>query len=358
MRIVIIGANGNVGREVSLRLAASPDIDLVPVCRTRSGSAFLRYRGVRCLHADPSDPAIAARILDGADVVANFALPAGDPARARVATRSLSQSLLDNAPADARQVYFSTLAVHGGYDRPDGRPIISQYGRSKKAAEAHFLYRAKKLGRSAFVVRLGHVTGELQPMSGVIQAAIADGSPLEVDGSQPANLVHVVMIAELLYQLGCYICPPPGQYDLVNSPNWSWREAYAFEAGEIGLDSGKLSFVPPARPAPGTGGRNIVKSMIRTIIGSKTGSARAIQLLEKLPPRFEEKARAIYLRQLVRSSIQRDTPACPAQPAFFWPELGQDMVPGMDSTLSLLAKWPMLDKAESWPADLSTEEAR
>ncbi len=353
MRIVIIGANGNVGREVSLRLAACPGVDLVPVCRTRGGSAFLRYKGVRCLHANASDPAAAARLLEGADVVANFALPAGDPARARAATRALSQSLLDNAPPQARQVYFSTLAVHGGYDRPGGRPVVSQYGRSKKAAEAHFLRRANRLRRSAFVVRLGHVTGELQPMSAMIREAVAGSAPVEVDGSRPANLVHIVMITELLHRLGRDAGPPPGRYDLLNSPNWNWREAYRYEAGKLGLDAEKLVFLPPPPSAGQTGGgRAIARSLVRAVIGSKSGSARAIRLLEKLPPRFEEKARALYLRQLVRSHIQRDAPGRPAQPAFFWPELGHDMVPGMDSTRVLLAKWPMPDTAESWPADL------
>jgi nucleoside-diphosphate-sugar epimerase len=355
MRIVLIGANGNVGKEVVLRLASASEVEVVPVCRTRGGSAFLRYRGVRCLHADISDPAVARKVFAGADVIANLALPTGDPARARIATRNLSDSVLEAAPDHARLVYFSTLAVHGGYAYAGARPIVSHYGREKKAAEAHFLSRARKLGRQGWAVRLGHVTGDLQPMSLGIRHALSESQRVAVEGMRPANLVHTVMIAELLHMLGRSEGPATGLYDLVNNPNWSWREAYTFEAEQIGLDGSTLSFLPTDTQPTRRRRRSITKLLIDMARNSPTINAFAMRLLEKCPPRVEERARAIYLRQLVSSSLRPDPNASATQPAFFWPELGLERVPGINLTRDLLLKWTMLDQANAWPPDLDAE---
>src|SRR5208282_5324068 len=73
-RVAILGANGQVGTEVSLRLRDVEGIEVVPVARNASGSAFLRLNGMECRHGRVSDPAEARNLIGDCDVVVNFAV--------------------------------------------------------------------------------------------------------------------------------------------------------------------------------------------------------------------------------------------------------------------------------------------
>ena len=73
-RVAILGANGQVGIEVSLRLRAVEGIEVVPIARNVSGSAFLRSNGMECRHGRISDFAVARSLIGDCDVVVNLAL--------------------------------------------------------------------------------------------------------------------------------------------------------------------------------------------------------------------------------------------------------------------------------------------
>lgn len=350
MRIVLIGANGNVGTETAMRLAARHDVDFAPIIRTRSGSQYLRYKGVACIHGDVADPVQGEKLLADADVVASLALPAGDPAHARAANRQIIDAFTRFAPQKAALVFFSTLATHGEYDLASGRFEVRQYGRSKKDAERHFLKRARDLGKLGYAIRLGHVLGDDQPLSHLLQAEIATGLVTLVDPERASNVVHTAMIAELLRRLGEGHRPPSGVYDLVNNPNWTWREVIGFEAS-----------LTPDRPKPGiraVGQKTrrkpqFIRSMIAAALRNGFVVRNAPRVLELLPPRFEETARVHYLRQLVARSVAGRENSTTLNPAFYWPALGQNMFPGLDETATLLPAWPMLQDASAWPPDLS-----
>lgn len=352
MRIVLIGANGSVGTEVALRLAARPDIDLVPVSRTRGGSVVLRHKGVRCLHADVSDHAVAKAAFAGADLVASLALPQGDPARARDDNRRLLDSIVGAAPGNAALVFFSTLAVEGEYSVETQRFAPTQYGRSKKWAEAHLLAQAGRHGRRAWVIRLGHVAGALQPLSRMLQEQAARGTVQVIEGERPSNVVHTVMLAELLASLAGGAGAGPGRYDLVNSPNWTWRQVYEHEAQCAGMAAGALDIASiGAAPEPRRVG-GTARRLVGTATRSKLVARTAPRVLAHLPRRFEEKVRVTYMRQLVQRSIAGRKAGPPLNPALYWPPLGRSMFPGMAPTTELLGRWPLLEGAPSWPADL------
>src|SRR5262249_741297 len=74
MRIAVLGANGQVGAELCLLLSRQENVEVVPVCRTPMGSAFLRFHGLACRHGQPANPLEAHRLLGDCDVIANLAL--------------------------------------------------------------------------------------------------------------------------------------------------------------------------------------------------------------------------------------------------------------------------------------------
>ncbi|MBT9386796.1 NAD-dependent epimerase/dehydratase family protein [Pseudooceanicola sp. CBS1P-1] len=119
MKVVVIGAGGFVGRQVAEILGQRPGIDrLLLVDRV---APKRRGPGIEALQGDISDPAIRARICEGADAVICLAAILGGAAEAdyalarRVnldATLDLAEALRDANPA-TRFVFASTIAAYG-----------------------------------------------------------------------------------------------------------------------------------------------------------------------------------------------------------------------------------------------------
>ena len=116
MRIVLLGGNGQVAAEVALRLS-SANLDVVSAVRTFAGSVFLRLNGAKVVHGDVAKPDEATKILEGAGVIANFALALGTPREALERNRRIiEQSFACFAACFNSSSFFSTLSVHGQYD--------------------------------------------------------------------------------------------------------------------------------------------------------------------------------------------------------------------------------------------------
>ena len=113
MKIAILGANGQVGAELCLILARQPGVEIVPICRSRMGSAFLRFKGLRCRHGQPSEPHSARQLYGDCDVILNLALvPEGNDARAaRRLHRLLISNVAECTKPGAIHIYFSTMSV-------------------------------------------------------------------------------------------------------------------------------------------------------------------------------------------------------------------------------------------------------
>src|SRR5262249_62355175 len=82
-RIAVLGANGQVGAELCLLLARIPGVDVVPICRNRSGSAFLRWKGIHCRHGRAAVAEDARSLFADCDVIVNSALASGTPVEMR-----------------------------------------------------------------------------------------------------------------------------------------------------------------------------------------------------------------------------------------------------------------------------------
>src|ERR1700685_4774180 len=112
-RVAILGANGQVGTEVSLRLRDVEGLEVVPIARNVSGSAFLRRNGMECRHGRISDPAEARSLIGDCDVVVNFALSnTAIPRIDRQTNRQIVRSTVAAAKPGAPIVFASTIMVY------------------------------------------------------------------------------------------------------------------------------------------------------------------------------------------------------------------------------------------------------
>ncbi|MEY2926011.1 MAG: hypothetical protein RL367_488 [Pseudomonadota bacterium] len=289
MRIVVLGANGQVGAEVCEILARAPDIDLVPVSRTRNGSAYLRSRGVAVWHGDPVKAAQASAMFAGADLIANFALAGGVGKVARLANEEIIAATLQFSPAKAKHIFFSTLAVHGVWDEEGGQ-TGNQYGDLKRSNEAFFAKQLERNQRAGWTLRLGHVCGSEQGLSHALRKEIQRGPVFLPDPERASNTIYTQTICDAIIAIAKGQTSPPGRFDLVNAPQWSWRQVYQYEAGIIG----STVQIESAPRQPVTHRRSI-KALAFALITRLGVRAKLERALPMLPAQFAEQIRADFM---------------------------------------------------------------
>jgi nucleoside-diphosphate-sugar epimerase len=233
--IAVIGANGQVGTEVSLYLNQWDDVRVIAICRTEAAAAFLKLCGIQCRYGSVGDSS-QFDLLAGCDVIADFSLARGQPSEVREATRSSLNRVFAYAPTNATIVYISTTAAYGtGPKAPDYREYLfatTAYGTIKRFGERLAGQLGNKTQRPTFILRLGQVNGDLQaPTQDLIQG-LKPGTVHVPDGQSDA--VFTFSIAEALVKIAGG-AERPGRYTLVSSPEWSWEELYRYYSDSLGI---------------------------------------------------------------------------------------------------------------------------
>jgi nucleoside-diphosphate-sugar epimerase len=247
--IAVIGANGQVGTEVSLYLNQWEGVRVVAICRTETAAAFLKLCGVECRYGSVGDSS-QYDLLAGCDVVADFSLPRGQPSEVRETTRSNLNRVFAYAPANAALVYISTTAAYGtGPQAPDYRAYLlatTAYGIIKRVGERLADRLGRKTRRPTFSLRLGQVNGDLQGATQALIQGLKPGTVHVPDGQSDA--VFAFSIAEALVKIAGGL-ERPGLYTLVSSPEWSWEELYRYysDASGIPVEIVKVPYPPYGR---------------------------------------------------------------------------------------------------------------
>jgi nucleoside-diphosphate-sugar epimerase len=351
MRIAILGANGQVASEVTAMLAGVEGIDVRPISRSRGGSAFLRRQGIAVLHGDVSDRARATEMLAGADVVANFALASGSPVEALTRNSTIIRRSFEASSPKAVVVFFSTLSVHGQYDAT-GKRFDTFYGDMKIKNEKLVAMLAKRMGRKAYILRLGQVAGDWQGISQQIRHGVQAGRVACPDPDRASNVTFTNMIAEALLVVGRGNAGRPGLYDLVNQPQWSWRQVCQYEADKLGLPL-NLEVLPTGARA-----RRSVKHVTLGMIQALGLRERVLRAAAVLPADLSGRLRADFFASRARSEIAGlNPPRGPSLLAMAWPAISVRNPPGLRDTIELIDKnaFPIAASyGPAWPSDLSS----
>jgi nucleoside-diphosphate-sugar epimerase len=353
MRIAIVGAGGQVGAEVVLMLANAGGLELRPIVRTRAGSAFLRYRGVPVLHAGITDKASAQRCLAGCTLVVNFALAGGTPSESRRVNEAIIRATFEYSDPSATVLFLSTLAVHGTFDGR-GRAHRTAYGDLKLNNERLVQSLAQRRQQAAYILRLGHVAGVYQGLTQLCRTEIMSPPIVMPDADRASNVVHTATIADAILAISNAKSGPPGLYDLVNVPQWTWREVYEREASELGAKL-PLDIHRSVRNPAGTRWRRLVRGIVGRGKGKNARDALS-RMMHLLPTSLEKRVRAEYYVDRARSEIAALTrPSEPRNSATLWPELNVQTLPGLRLTKEILDTdtFSTVDHGRiRWPADL------
>ena len=332
MRIAVLGANGQVGSEVCLLLGRLPGVEVVPICRNPSGSAFLRWHGLPCRHGLVTDRRQAHDLLSDCAVVANFALAVGRPRESRTLNRLLVEHAAAESAPGAKVVYFSTLSVHARFQPAGAAGGRSAYGREKLRCERDARRAGRRSGKPTWILRLGHVCGELQDVREELRRLVTSGPVVVPRGGEGrANVTHTVTIVDALLRLA-EGGERPGTYDLVSVPAWSWREVLAYEAEAAGVplrlqDGGTIPEASFAGAIRGWLARQLAAPRTREI---------GLSLIAHLPESFNLRMQAQHFRRRAAAEIAARGARPPSHAAFTFPDMEVKTLASLTPTRQLL----------------------
>lgn len=340
-RIAIVGANGQVGAELCLRLREAEGIEIVPVVRNASGSAFLRLNGMLCRHGRIVDPADARSLIGDCDVVVNLvvsttAIPRVD----RDVNRGVVRGILTGAKPGAIIVFASTIMVYAPAMKvwfPD------TYGLEKLIAEKMLSWSCRKSNHPLFVFRFGHVLGDLQNITRKICGEIRDGNvALPHQGRIASNSVFTATIAEAIVQAARGSISA-GTYDVITSPQWTWLEVYEYYASQLGTPLHLVDAADIHEPKlrSGSGGGMLGRSL-RYLKNNSFFRERLTFLLAFLSAEQNCRIYLRYLQTRARSEIEalrqsHKVESCAPD----WRELKVHPIAELPDPATLMARYPL-----------------
>jgi nucleoside-diphosphate-sugar epimerase len=336
-RVVVIGANGQVGAEVCLLMAQTRRVDVIPVTRNRQGSAYLRWMGLPCRHGDIGDESAAPGLVGDADLVLNFALSGAPPAIARKANACIIEHCARFTPTHARLIYYSTQNVYGSANPASLYRWRGHYATEKLACEHDAISAGLRHDRVTWIFRLGHVCGELQGLTARIRDLVNAGPVYLADGGDVAsNCVHAPVIVDTALET-LQSNESAGIYDLVNMPQWPWRAIYQHEAKVLGvpLEIGSVSRRHRPRPT------KILRDLFAGItsgISREAVSEIGRRSLAYLPSEMAARIHAEYLRRRAAREIASMTYRAASHDASDWLPVPGLYPSFMRSTEELLAR--------------------
>jgi nucleoside-diphosphate-sugar epimerase len=357
-RIAVLGANGQVGSELCLILARQPSINVVPVCRTRMGSAYLRSMGLAVRHGEVADPTVAPGLIGDCDLIANLALvnPLRSPALAKVTNMAILKNVAQFAPVGSRHVYFSTMSVYGDIEVGQKLVLRNAYAVDKRRNESIVSNFSRHYDRPVWIMRLGHVTGELQPITRELRLLVTGGEMAIPDIQRPSNITHVITIAEALIKISRGEVDA-GTYDLMNVPQWTWGEVLEYEASlcKVSLNLHLIKNSSP--PLAGRLGSTFSSSV--SIISNHTILRRlATRFIGCLPDTIYHRIKAKYAIASARRELQKlKEQSGVIHPAMRRVPVGQNFINNLTPTRELLGRsgwsFPLSGLGPPWPTDLA-----
>jgi nucleoside-diphosphate-sugar epimerase len=288
--------------------------------------------------------------------VVHVALAGGTPRQIYQAERALIENAVTHSPPGAIIIYFSTQSVYR--DPRPGRLLRwrSAYGQIKLASEQLVQRLCRREHKPCYVLRLGHVCGELQNITALLRQRVRDGQVYLPPAETISNTVYTATVADAVLKIMAGQ-ESPGVYDLMSHPQWTWSQVYAHEAENLAVP---LRAVRLAPPPPRGSLRGACVQTARRMAGRLGRIPLIKDLLRQAVSNFSAdwnlRSQAEWNRARAALEIAQLNPPLIMDESHTWRPLGRRFLKTLAPTAELLGapayQIPPLNTARSWPGDL------
>jgi hypothetical protein len=177
---------------------------------------------------------------------------------------------------------------------------------------------------------------------------------MPMGGETSSNTVYTASIVETILKIIEGVIPP-GTYDLITHPQWTWRQVYEYEAKQCDLPI-KIETLSDGAPKVGifqnisAGLANLAKVILRSeFLPDFRWYAR--RLLSYMPLTLNMKAEAIYLQKRAQTEIGSLLRREISDVAFAWVPNGKHFITCLTGPSELLKK--QSSRLHDWDAALA-----
>jgi hypothetical protein len=143
-------------------------------------------------------------------------------------------------------------------------------------------------------------------------------------------------------------------YDLLNVPQWSWREVIAYEASRSGVSP----LIETGAPAVAVTDRLVARTLrraARRVASSRVAKERVTNLLTRFSPSLNARLQAVHRSARAAEEIGQLRERQPLSDAMRWNEVGTNPLMSIKPTATLLREgrfFPSIPERGVWPADI------
>ncbi len=237
-RIIVIGANGQVGTETCLYLREM-GYDVIPIVRSLVGSILLKKLGFKCRIIKIVDNESCKSAISDSDLIVDFSVQSGSLIEIENTLKKQIRLILENCAATVPYIYTSSIMAYGMYDESSEfkNYLLSRtiYSKWKRIGEKTAIKLGKKYYKKVYVFRLGHVYGFLQSVQLNFLQELKNGKKKYILPDKISSTVFVCSIAEVIEKV-IHSELKPLKYTLITYPFWTWEKLYNYIAEKNGYN--------------------------------------------------------------------------------------------------------------------------
>lgn len=216
-KIFILGATGQIGKELALELKNSSDIKVLCHSRTKVGSSFFDYHEINSIVGKIDDAKIIS-MISNSDLIFDLAAPnKGTLKEIKNFYKKRLDIIIPNMKKNSKFIFASTMNAFGIDEKrkklKDYFFSSSIYASNKRFAENYVKKLCKKNNIDIYILRLAEVHGKFQRASLHIIKLIQDKRIFEIPQS-PAWITFINIIKFAIINI-VYNKEKPGLYTLV-----------------------------------------------------------------------------------------------------------------------------------------------
>jgi nucleoside-diphosphate-sugar epimerase len=225
-KILLLGASGQIGKELSIHLQKNNSINLTCVVRNKVSAAFFKRNNINFLVAELRD-SLMKKVINESDLIFELSAPLTS---SLYETKKFYKERIDiianNIRTDCKFVFASSMNALG-YSL--NYPVLKNYffprtlyAANKRFAEKYICKLSKKYKFKYYNIRLTEVHGSLQKSSENIKKLILLESTFVIPKT-PAYVTFISTVNEMLINI-LNEKELPGTYYLLTKENIYWND--------------------------------------------------------------------------------------------------------------------------------------